>query len=381
MLPTERKILRPLRWGGWEAVRAARLGPTPFLRSAEVPLLVKRPEHDGTMMANEAEPAPEGGGAVVSLSTAASAAPAAKPAPKKYTATIYASEAVTPEFADAIAELEKLLRRKIWMMIQNGRAPWGEVSRSVFNGFREHKGEIVKDESVALLIQSPGGLATEAYKIVRLFQRRTESFSTIVPLYAKSAATLMACAGREIVMGMDAELGPLDVQLYDEDKEYYDSALNAVQSLERLNAYALSSFDQAMLLFMARMNKKADALMPTALSYATNIVRPLVEKIDTIELTRKSRELKVAEDYAVRLMRPNYPDRECKRIASSLVERYSTHEFFIDQTEASAEGATPKMPLNLGLNIAFPSREVEDIFTKLVPYLERATFIGRVTEL
>ena len=74
---------------------------------------------------------------------------------------------------------------------------------------------------------------------MRLFQRRTDEFYTVVPIYAKSAATLMVLGGKEIVMGMEAELGPLDVQLYDEDKDDFDSALNAVQSLERLNAYAL----------------------------------------------------------------------------------------------------------------------------------------------
>ena len=79
---------------------------------------------------------------------------------------------------------------------------------------------------------------------------------------------------------------PLDVQLYDEDKDDFDSALNAVQSLERLNAYALTAFDQAMQLFLSRINKKPDSLMTNALEYAAGIVRPLVEKIDTIDLTR-----------------------------------------------------------------------------------------------
>ena len=56
--------------------------------------------------------------------------------------------------------------------------------------------------------------------------------------------------------------------------------------------------------------------MPQALQYATSIVSPLVDKIDTIELTRKSRELRVAEEYAKRVMRAYYSPVEYTTIAS-----------------------------------------------------------------
>jgi hypothetical protein len=56
--------------------------------------------------------------------------------------------------------------------------------------------------------------------------------------------------------------------------------------------------------------------MPQALQYATSIVSPLVDKIDTIELTRKSRELRVGEEYAKRVMRAYYSPVEYTTIAS-----------------------------------------------------------------
>jgi hypothetical protein len=168
-------------------------------------------------------------------------APTSSTTPKSYAASIYQDEEIAPDFAEIILELEKTLELKIWLLIQNGDDNWDEIKSEVYNGFRDHKTEISKNERTGLLLHSLGGDATAAYKIVRLFQRRTTAFMTIVPLYAKSAATLMALGGKEIVMGMDAELGPLDVQIYDEEKEEYDSALNAVQSLERLNAHALTA--------------------------------------------------------------------------------------------------------------------------------------------
>jgi hypothetical protein len=204
-----------------------------------------------------------------------------------------------------------------------------------------------------------------------------------VPLYAKSAATLLALAGKEILMGCEAELGPLDVQVYDPEKGDWDSALNAAQSLERLNAYALTAFDQAMLMFMSRTTRKPEAMMPMALNYATSVIRPLVEKIDTIELTRKSRELKVAEDYAVRLMRPNYLQQDYLRIARVLVERFSEHGFIIDRSEADMDANGSAGSLNLGLHVTKPSDEIEAIFDKIASFLERdsSTVIGRIEEV
>src|SRR3954467_14174828 len=63
-------------------------------------------------------------------------------------------------------------------------------------------------------------------------------------------------------------------------------------------------------------------------------LRPLLEKIDTLDYTRKSRELKVAEEYAIRLMRPTYKAVKAKRVARQLVEKYPTHGFVIDSYEA-----------------------------------------------
>jgi len=304
--------------------------------------------------------------------------------PKKYRATIHAKNEIDPGFAELIAELEKYLERKLWVLVNHGRDerdPWDDISGAVYCGFRNQKADIVPDEKVGLLIHSPGGQARAAYEIVRLFQRRTREFVTAVPLYAKSAATLLSVGGYPIHIGSEAELGPLDVQMYDEDHDEWESALNAVQSFERLNAYALTAYDQAMQLFVARTGKKPQTLMPLALQYATSIVGPMADKIDTFEVTSKSRELKVAEDYAVRIMRLNYPENVARSIARQLVERYSTHGFVIDRAEAAPGLDGRAGPFNLGLNVAEMSSELEGIFTRLVPYLEKpGPVIGRIVE-
>src|SRR5258705_13655266 len=100
----------------------------------------------------------------------------------------------------------------------------------------------------------------------------------------------------------------------DFEREEWGSALNAVQSLERLQAFAMTAVDQSMLLLVRRTGRKTVTLLPHVLRYAANFVRPLLEKMDTVDYTGKARELKVAEEYAVRLMAPNYSLRVAKRV-------------------------------------------------------------------
>lgn len=254
-------------------------------------------------------------------------------------------------------------------------------SQDVYKAFRGVKGQIVEKKPVGLLLHSAGGMAKEAYEIVRLFQRRTDKLSTIVPQYAKSAATIMALGGNNIIMGQEAELGPIDVQIYDQDNEEYKSALNAVQSLERLNAYALTALDQYMLLLIGRIGKKPDSLLPLASQYATSMIKPLVEKIDAINITERSRDLKVAEDYAFRLMNEaGYRYNVAKRIARELVERYSTHGFVIDRSEAKTHERFGSETFGLGLNITDHNQSIEPVFDSLLPFLEKLTVIGKIQE-
>lgn len=65
-----------------------------------------------------------------------------------------------------------------------------------------------------VLVHSSGGDIDAAYNLAQLFRRFGEKRLTfIVPRWAKSTATLLVCAGDEILMTPVAELGPLDPQI------------------------------------------------------------------------------------------------------------------------------------------------------------------------
>lgn len=167
-----------------------------------------------------------------------------------------------------------------------------------------------------------------------MIQRASGGFVAVVPRIAKSAATLLVTGADGLLMGCDAELGPLDAQIMDRDTEDYGSALNEVQALERLNVVALDQIDQTMFLLLARTGKKTDVLLPRVLDFVASMMRPLVEKIDTVHYTQRSRVLKVGEDYAVRLLQKRVGD-DAPKIARDLVNNYPEHGFIIDRDEAS----------------------------------------------
>jgi hypothetical protein len=67
------------------------------------------------------------------------------------------------------------------------------------------------------VLVSPGGNGEAGYRIGHAFQQWAQQmgliFRVIIPLYAKSAATILALGAHEIVMGLHSEIGPIDPQI------------------------------------------------------------------------------------------------------------------------------------------------------------------------
>jgi hypothetical protein len=72
----------------------------------------------------------------------------------------------------------------------------------------------VQGRALDLVVHSPGGSATAAEQIVNYLRTQFDSIRVIVPLQAKSAATMIALGADEIVMGRFSELGPIDPQIF-----------------------------------------------------------------------------------------------------------------------------------------------------------------------
>lgn len=327
-----------------------------------------------TFGVTETTPPPSNGAAATSR-----AETTPPPKPKKYVAALShpgePPEELPNEFAEAVLELEKLLGMEVWLFVQDGMVDEHEMSHDVEEMFFAHRRNLPQGKPIALLIESPGGLAECAYGIAKLLQRRCGSFVAIVANWAKSAATLLALGASEIILAEHGQLGPLDVQLYDPAREEESSALNETQALERLHMAGLEALVNTLYVLRARTSwrgtrKRFDALLPHAVQFVAESMRPLYEKVDVVQYTTRLRDLKVAEEYAVRLLSPHYSPREAKKLASDLVEQYPDHGFIIDFDEAK----------RIGVRVKEPTLEQAAQLDKILLHITKMNAFGRVVE-
>jgi hypothetical protein len=200
-----------------------------------------------------------------------------------------------------------------------------------------------------------------------LLRRHCGGFVAVVPRHAKSAATLLTLGADEIIMGNHAELGPLDVQIWDADREEMISGLDEYQALQRLQSFALEAVDRAMLLYLDRTGKKVRSLFPVAADFVTKLTQPMFASIDVVRYTQMSRLLKVAEEYGKRLLAKKYPG-DAADIAHSLVEDYPEHGFPI----------YPDDLRSVGLRVAPPTAAVNTILEQMSRSLAGQNVIGKI---
>lgn len=71
----------------------------------------------------------------------------------------------------------------------------------------------LKGENLDLILHSPGGSVEAADQIVQYLRAKYKHIRAIIPQNAMSAATMLACAADEIVMGKHSAIGPIDPQM------------------------------------------------------------------------------------------------------------------------------------------------------------------------
>ncbi len=71
----------------------------------------------------------------------------------------------------------------------------------------------LKSDKLDLIIHSPGGSLEAAEQLVQYLRAKYKYIRAIVPQNAMSAATMLACACDEIVMGKQSAIGPIDPQM------------------------------------------------------------------------------------------------------------------------------------------------------------------------
>lgn len=105
--------------------------------------------------------------------------------------------------------------------------------------------ENLSGKDIDIILETPGGFAEVVEDIVKLIRGKYEHVGIIIPGYAKSAGTIFAMAGDEILMGKASALGPIDAQILSPNGKRYsadaflkglDKIKDEVEETKKLNA-------------------------------------------------------------------------------------------------------------------------------------------------
>ncbi len=103
-----------------------------------------------------------------------------------------------------------------WLQHPDGDS---SIDDSDMEGFMNAVNELDCTKGLDLVLHTPGGSPTAAEAIVNYLKDKFQKdIRVIVPQLSMSAGTMIACSAKEIVMGRQSSLGPIDPQFYLKDK-------------------------------------------------------------------------------------------------------------------------------------------------------------------
>lgn len=99
-----------------------------------------------------------------------------------------------------------------WLQSTN-QNPELSINDNDMNGFMNAVSNLDRRKGLDLFIHTPGGVVTATESVVTYLRKMFYGdIRVIVPHMAMSAGTMIACASREIIMGKESSLGPIDPQ-------------------------------------------------------------------------------------------------------------------------------------------------------------------------
>ena len=132
--------------------------------------------------------------------------------------------------------------------------------------------ENLKGEALDVVLETPGGVGEIAEDIVKLFRNKYNRVCFIIPGCAKSAGTIMAMSGDEILMEPSSSLGPIDAQL-----QWRDQVISADAFLEGLRkikeeATISGTLNRAYIPILSNISPGQIEHAENALKFAHNLV-------------------------------------------------------------------------------------------------------------
>ena len=246
-----------------------------------------------------------------------------------------------------------------------------------YDGFAQvvREAPTTRGESVLAIVSTGGGDPHAAYRIARFLRRSYKDLVVYVPGLCKSAGTLVCIGASELVIGETGELGPLDVQVREQNELFeFRSGLAIPQALDFLQSKMLASLRNVLVDLTVGGGLGAERASQIAVNTVVGLFGPIYGRIDPAALGEIARELVVAQDYALRLGRNLRP-----KALERLVWGYSSHGFVIDIEEAAQLFTKVRQPTLDEADIAMRAGIGSENLSELSSQPTEVTYVTRET--
>lgn len=227
-----------------------------------------------------------------------------------------------------------------------------------------------------LLLSTYGGCPHAAFKIAKRMQNSYKRFYLYLYGFCKSAGTLIAVGSDMIIMSDIAELGPLDMQVK-EDEFFSASSLNIGESIQAIKDETFQFFlNYASKLIKLRISSKNS--LKVASNFACNYMVSALDQIDLTRIGEIRRAIYIAFAYSERLIkhgRGNIKGEQVEQLErlKRLVLEYPDHGFVIDLQEAITLFNYVRSDKDIELELA-------EHFLPLLRYPSKELYVKNLTE-
>jgi hypothetical protein len=234
--------------------------------------------------------------------------------------------------AEVIRKLEVERKSRIWCIAHMGS---GHICGPMMYALYAARDKIGTGDKMELLLHSPGGDPQIAFITMKFFRRRFKQVNVIVPLFAKSSATLMCLGADKVYMGEFAELGPIDIQINDavEHGVKSFSPLDEFKSIEFMREQAIEWMHFYAMVMLRRYGMSLKDALHDSVPLVCGLLGPMFQRIDPLEVGEHRRALAIGEEYAERMLALT-GNSNAKEIIKRVVWEYPSHDFSIDFEEA-----------------------------------------------
>lgn len=262
-------------------------------------------------------------------------------------------------------DLSKQRNSALLSLMFNKREPISRIHLYKINELIKEK----KYDKLDIILNSSGGDINSTYQIIELLRAHSKELTTIIPIYAKSAATLFILSSKKVIMGELAELGPLDAQVIEREGgiERYTSALNPFKTLQELQRFAIQTLDVTVKLMLARAEHSIEEAIKLSIDFVSKILPPLFSQIKVEKMGENRRALEVGREYGKRLLKRYsifQSEDKIDSILRRLIYDYPSHGYVIDYKEMQ----------DIGFDVKFPEKNTKKIIEDIIENLLSKNF-------